>query len=149
MVPLLADFRVSCWVRHSRKGLTMRYLLTLRVVALLAVLGAMTFAGCARPPGEARSVTIGSNRELRVCRPFFPIMNFYQSVESFDNAAAMGLNGYFMPGKTPAREYLDALQAKGLCGIVLFDREVIGHPALLAWLQPHEPDVITEKEPPL
>jgi len=68
-------------------------------------------------------------------------MNFYQSPASFDNAAKMGLNAYFMPGSKPApKEYLDALHQKGLYGIVPFDAAAVGHPALLAWVLPHEPD---------
>jgi hypothetical protein len=105
-----------------------------RVGVLVAL--AACFAGCAAP------VEIGANRELRVeGRPFFPLMNFYQSPASFDNAAAMGLNAYFMPGaKPPPKEYLDALWQKKLYGMVPFDAAAVGHPALLAWIQPHEPD---------
>ena len=74
-------------------------------------------------------------------RPFFPLMGFYQSPKSFQNAKATGLNGYFYPGDKPApKEYLDALKAEGLYGMVPFDASAIGHPALLAWLLPHEPD---------
>jgi len=89
-----------------------------------------------------RAVRIGAQGEVQVNgSPFLPLMGFYQSVESFRNAPALGLNGYFMPGaKPPPREYLDALREQGLYGIVPFDATAAGHPALLAFVLPHEPD---------
>ncbi len=58
------------------------------------------------------------------------------------NAAAIGLNGEFYPGGDtgPPKAYLDALKAAGLYGMVPFDANAAGHPALVAWLLPHEPD---------
>ncbi|MBN2581659.1 MAG: beta-galactosidase [Planctomycetes bacterium] len=122
---------------------------TVTVVLLgvaMASLGGCTDQGAAwRPVGHA---ALGPDRELLVNqRPLLPLMGFYQSVKSFEHAEVMGLNGYFMPGKTPAREYLDALAARKLYGIVLYDPEVTGHAALLAWLQPHEPDALAEGKP--
>lgn len=110
----------------------------MRIISLL-FLATLVFvhAGCTASPVE-----IGANRELRVeGRPFFPLMNFYQSPASFENAAKMGLNAYFMPGaKPPPKDYLDALWQRKLYGMVPFDAAAVGHPALLAWVQPHEPD---------
>jgi len=80
-------------------------------------------------------------------RPILPLMGFYQSPKSFDRAAAMGLNGYLMPGQTPTRQYLDALAARKLYGMVPFAAEAVGHEALVAWLQPHEPDALVDGKP--
>lgn len=114
---------------------------------------ALAMAGCAQTPDAVETVRLGECRELRVNgQAFFPLMNFYQSPKSFDHAASAGLNGYFMPGsKPPPKEYLDALWARQLYGVVPFDTEAVGHPALLAWLQPHEPDALkdgTVRTPP-
>lgn len=107
----------------------------LRLSLTVALLAAM-LTGCAA--NHSAPAEIG----LRVGgQPFFPLMNFYQSPQSFDNAVSMGLNAYFMPGnKPPPKEYLDLLHEKGLYGIVPFDEATVGHPALLAWVQPHEPE---------
>jgi len=118
---------------------------TLRGVASL-LCAALATAGSAQTPGAVETVRLGECRELRVNgRTLFPLMNFYQSPESFDHAAAAGFNAYFMPGsKPPPKEYLDALWAGRLYGVVPFDKEAVGHPALLAWLQPHEPDALRD-----
>jgi glycosyl hydrolase family 42 (putative beta-galactosidase) len=105
----------------------------------------LILAGCAQeshlrePVGLAE---LGANRELRINgRAFFPLMNFYQTPASFANAEAMGLNAYFMPGAKPSpKEYLDALWEKRLYGFVPFAQDAVGHPALLGWIQPHEPE---------
>jgi hypothetical protein len=110
----------------------------MRIVAVVSLLVLVCgLIGCSTPSGN-----VADGAALRVGgKPFFPLMNFYQSPASFENAAKMGLNAYFMPGAKPApKEYLDALHQKSLYGIVPFDAAAVGHPALLAWVQPHEPD---------
>lgn len=112
--------------------------MTRRVMGMgVAVALVAWLTGCAASPVE-----IGANRELRIeGEPFFPLMNFSQSPASFENAAKMGLNSYFMPGSKPSpKDYLDGLWQRKLYGMVPFDEAAVGHPALLAWIQPHEPD---------
>ena len=122
-------------------------LTTLPAPRILVLLTAAIVAAACAPLAAATSVAVGEQGQVLVTEPLLPLMGFYQSIKSFDNAKAMGLNGYFMPGQVPAVEYLDALQARGLYGIVLFDEQAVGHPALLAWLQPHEPDVLVDGKP--
>jgi hypothetical protein len=125
-----------------------------RYLSLIVVLasGVFSLAADSNAPASApaakaglpaiEKVEIGAERGLVVNgKPFFPLMGFYQSPKSFANAAAIGLNGEFYPGGDPApKEYLDALKAAGLYGMVPFDANAVGHPALAAWLLPHEPD---------
>lgn len=110
------------------------------LAALILILGGCAQEGHLREPISLAD--LGANRELRVNgRAFFPLMNFYQSPASFTNAEAMGLNAYFMPGAKPApKAYLDALWEKRLYGFVPFAEDAVGHPALLGWVQPHEPE---------
>ena len=99
----------------------------------------------ARPPID--TVAIGDNAEFLVNGdPFFPVMVWLQSPERFDDGIDIGVNTFVGNGRgIPATTYLDALQEKNLYGVVHFDPDAVGHPALLGWIHGDEPDLPKEK----
>ncbi len=93
-----------------------------------------------------QKVEVGKNRELRVNgKPFFPLMSWAQATRRFDLLRGLGFNT-FCGGK--AKEYCDAAQKAGGYAVPHFGEEARGHPALLAWLQPDEPDLGFDKGQP-
>ncbi len=99
-------------------------------------------------PGDPiETVAIGNLAEFRVNgNPFFPVMIWLQSPSRFDDGIDIGVNTFVGNRRDiPARAYLDALAEKGLYGVVHFDPDAVGHPALLGWIHGDEPDLPKEK----
>ncbi|MDH7568805.1 MAG: hypothetical protein QHJ73_04385 [Armatimonadota bacterium] len=111
-------------------------------VTLLA-LAALTAAG-GSPAEPIQSVTVGENAELRVNgRPFLPIMLWLQSEARIPDGLAIAANTFAGDGggSLKGKAYLDALAARGLFGVIHFDANAVGHPALLGWIHGDEPDL--------
>jgi predicted amidohydrolase len=104
-------------------------------------------------PDRAATVTIGRRGELRVAgKQFLPIFVWLQPISNFDFLKSLGINTLMGEGAggESARAYLDALQSRGLWGIVHAQPEnypLKKHPALLAWMFGDEPD-LPAREPP-
>ena len=96
------------------------------------------------------SVAIGDNAEFLVNGdPFLPVMVWLQNPERFNDGIDIGVNTFVGNSRDiPARTYLDELQEKGLYGVVHFDPDAVGHPALLGWIHGDEPDLPREKGSP-
>jgi len=110
------------------------------------------------PPKDSDSVPveIGKNRELRVKgRPFLPLMMFAETPARIALAKELGLNtiaeGNFLSAElehaSNNKAFMDELARNGLYGIFGADMRVAGHPALLGWIQPDEPDKVLGKPP--
>jgi len=82
----------------------MRRMAGLAARMVLLGIAVILIGGCAAPGASigwqpVKTSAVGPHGGLLVNgRPVLPLMGFYQSPKSFDHAAAMGLNGYLMPG---------------------------------------------------
>lgn len=100
-----------------------------------------------KPADQPALVTVGERGELRVNgKPFLPIFVWLQPIQNFDFLASLGINTFMGEGARgeSAREFLDALQKRGLWGIIHSRPEnwqLKDHPALLAWIFSDEPDL--------
>ena len=108
-----------------------------------SVIGAAALAGAAAagdPLPPIRSVEIGPHREIRVNgEPFLPIMSWLQRPNTYSDLRKMGFNAFAGRGSRNA----DARAAGGYA-VTDFDdlaAGAIGHPHLLAWIHPDEPDM--------
>lgn len=120
----------------------MRMILRFVAVSIVVLCTVASLVG-AEKSAPIRSVTIGENAELRVNgQPFLPLMLWLQSDARIADGLAAGVNTFAgNGGRLSSRDYLDALGAAGLYGIVDFDQRSIGHPALLGWIHGDEPDL--------
>lgn len=96
------------------------------------------------PGDRAAKVTLGERGELRVNgKPFLPLFVWLQPVDNFAMLQDLGINT-FMGESGGAPQYLDALKARGLWGIVHArpgNYALKEHPALLTWMFGDEPDL--------
>ncbi len=94
-----------------------------------------------------RSVSVGSNRELRINgQPFFPLMAWLQDPQNFPLLRKTGMNctaGYWphSGGTRDVADYLEQVRKSGLFGVMPFDKRLKNHPALLGYIQDDEPDL--------
>jgi hypothetical protein len=98
------------------------------------------------PLAPVEKVEVGKNREILVNgKPFFPILSWAQSARRFERLRALGFNT-FCGGR--GKESCDAARQAGGYALPHFAEGVKGHPALLAYLQPDEPDLGFDKGRP-
>lgn len=111
--------------------------------AMIALIGLL--AGVA--PGRAADVRIGPRRALLVQdKPFFPLFMWLQPVRLIEFHKGLGINTLMGEGASgeSAREFLDALRAAGMWGVISLSEENLAlkdHPALLTWMYGDEPDL--------
>ncbi len=104
-------------------------------------------AEAADAPPPIRKVEINENRALQVNgKPFFPIMAWLQDAKNFPLVKSCGMNttaGYWggSSGTKNAAAYLKLVADAGLYGVMPFDKELKGHPKLLAYIHGDEPDL--------
>jgi hypothetical protein len=111
---------------------------------------------CVPATANAADVRIGPNRELVVDgKPFFPLFMWLQPVRLIPFHKGLGINTIMGEGASEetAQEFLDALGAEGMFGVVNFNdanAAMKDHPALLAWMYRDEPDLAgqTPFQPP-
>lgn len=118
------------------------------LAALLYVSASVAFAQDLEP---IRTVELGPNNCLLVnSKPFIPLMSWAQDVSRFPLLKSLGFNTFAgnFDNKPPAREFCDIAQKAGGYAIPNFDAAAKGHPALLGYDQPDEPDLDFEKGTP-
>jgi len=97
-------------------------------------------------PGVEK-VEIQPNRAIHVNgRLFFPIMAWLQDPKNFPAIRDCGMNTVAgcwpkSGGVRDVKEYLDLVQKAGLYGVMPFDGQLKGHPALLGYIHDDEPDL--------
>ena len=112
------------------------------LLALVVVWAAPVWAAPELEPID--TVEIGANNELLVNgKPFIPLMSWAQDTSRFPLLKSLGFNAFAgnHGGKPPAREYCDIARAAGGYALPNFDAAAKGHPALVGYLQPDEPDM--------
>lgn len=74
---------------------------------------------------------------------FFPLFVWQQRPGDVSFYSALGFNSFMGNGwaSDTDTELLDNLQASGMAGVLPFNPDVLGHPALLAWMFGDEPDL--------
>jgi hypothetical protein len=107
------------------------------------------------PAGDrAAKVTVGEHGELRVNgKPFLPLFVWLQPIENFEMLQALGINTFMAEGggNASAAQFLDALKARGMWGIIharQANYALKNHPALLTWMFGDEPDMAARAEQP-
>jgi hypothetical protein len=117
------------------------------VAVFLAVVVSLPLLLTATPVCAA-DVTIGPNGGLMVDgKPFFPISVWLQPLRLVDFHKDLGINTFMAEGAQQAEtatQFLDALEARGMYGIVHFSQANLAlrdHPALLTWMYGDEPDL--------
>lgn len=90
-------------------------------------------------PGEGGDdpwLVLGGNK-------FFPLFVWQQRPGDVSFYSALGFNSFMGNGwaSDTDTQLLDNLQASGMAGILPFNPDVLGHPALLAWMFGDEPDL--------
>jgi len=109
----------------------------------LAVVWALPVQAAPQPE-PIQTVEIGDNNQLLVNgKPFIPLMSWAQDTSRFPLLKSLGFNAFAgnHGGKPPAREYCDIAWEAGGYAMPNFDAAAKGHPALLGYLQPDEPDL--------
>lgn len=123
-------------------GLACRIVVGFSLARLLpvAVAGQMT-------PPAIKKVEIQPDRAFRVNdKPFFPLMAWLQDAKSFPAVRSCAMNaiaGYWpkSSGTRDVNEYLDLVQKAGFYGVMPFDAQLKGRPALLGYIHDDEPDL--------
>ncbi len=120
--------------------------MNMALACLTCVLQATLSTAMEEVPSIER-VEIGRNRGVHVNgNPFFPIMAWLQCPQNFQTIRSCSMNtaaGYWTKsgGTRDVREYLDLVQQAGLYGVMPFDDQLKGHPALLGYIHDDEPDL--------
>ncbi|HHW09294.1 MAG TPA: hypothetical protein GXX29_04915 [Firmicutes bacterium] len=93
------------------------------------------------------AVEIGPNNEFRVNgQPFLPIMLWLQGEARIPDGLSIGINTFTGNGGNSSNlNYLKALAANGLYGIIEFDQNAVGHSHLLGWIHHDEPDLPAQR----
>jgi hypothetical protein len=120
-------------------------------VGLAALLYLSASVAFAQDPEPIRTVELGPNNCLLVNgKPFIPLMSWAQDSKRFPMLRSLGFNTFAgnFNRQPPAREFCDLAQAAGGYALPDFDAAAKGHPALLGYLQPDEPDLGIEKGKP-
>lgn len=95
-----------------------------------------------------QKVEIGPRREVRVNgKPFFPVMSWAQEPSRYPFLRRLGFNSFAGESKG-AKVCADAAREAGGYLLARFDSSIAGHPALLCWRQPDEPDLDFDKGKP-
>ncbi|HID07190.1 MAG TPA: hypothetical protein EYP10_08575, partial [Armatimonadetes bacterium] len=116
----------------------------LMLMAFIMISSAVVHAGIE----PIKTVEIGKNREIRVNgKPFLPIMAWLQDPKNFETVKQCGMNviaGYWSGsgGTKDVSEYLELVAKAGLYGVMPFDPKLKGHPMLLGYIHPDEPDLL-------
>ena len=122
----------------------------MRFIPLLGVAtflwAAVALGAAETPPPRVQSVQVRGGVFNLNDKPFFPLMVWLQDQKNFAAARACGINtvaGYSngSSGTNSVREYLDLLQKAGIYGVMPFDQQLKGHPALLGHIHGDEPDL--------
>ncbi len=114
----------------------------LLILGLAALLGSPAMAAQKLEPVE--TVSVGGNNELMVNgKPFIPLMSWAQNTSRFPLLRSLGFNTFAGNHNRipPAREFCDLAAEAGGYAMPNFDAAAKGHPALLGYLQPDEPDM--------
>jgi hypothetical protein len=117
------------WIKHA--------------AALSLTLLSLAPARAAAPAAPIDRVEVGRNAELLVNgKPFLPLMLWLQSEARIPDGLSIGVNTFTgNGGDLSSQQYLKALGASGLYGVLHYDERVIGDPRLLGWIHGDEPDL--------
>jgi hypothetical protein len=117
----------------------------------LNLLSFAAFALCAPaltadPIGPIQTVEIRDRAFHVNGKPWFPLMAWLQGTRNFRALTASGMNataGYptGTGGTKNVAEYLALVEKAGLLGVMPFDPQLKGHPALLGYIHDDEPDL--------
>ena len=119
------------------------------ILALLATGGSRLGGGEARPAPIER-VEIRDRAFSVNGQPFFPLMAWLQDARNFPVLKECGMNataGYATgsSGTKNVAGYLALVQQGGLYGVMPYDPQLKGHPALLGYIHDDEPDLLHQE----